>query len=223
MASFGNYGQHKQNIQRDLYRHAKKVLGRVLEPYWIKIRGYTDDQTEVQVDWPVLLPHEWFAALHGAGDKQWKLSMLGPDGEESLARFWSTVRGAPWLADHPVYGLDSARQAKMVPFFMFGDDAAVFEHEKMCVMFAGSVMSDADSWDSRFLYSIMPYNWMIPGKTLEDMHQPLAWSFDCGFDGLYPHLDHLGSPLGPQHGVRCKLQGRRAAAASAGRGTRPGA
>ena len=178
----------------------KKRFGVAGDFYWIKLRVLDIDVKsdthlqEITVDFPVLLPHEMLAAIYHCGPARFKKSVLGPMGENNAcSKFWDVVRNAPWLQTHPIWTHSAESRAYAAPWYMFGDHGSIFENkEKLLVVLTGSALSDAETWDSRFLYAALPNSWIGP-NTMHDLELPLAWSFKVGSTGHWPKEDHLGN------------------------------
>jgi hypothetical protein len=65
-------------------------------------------------------------------------------------------------------------------------DLNIARSEKMLILEMGFVLSSAPSILQRFLIAVVPYWCVIPGKTLEAVHEAVLWSWQAAFRGLRP-------------------------------------
>ena len=49
--------------------------------------GFLEAGAIITLDWPVLLPHNWFAAAYRSGEERFTKMMLGPKGKPGVAFF----------------------------------------------------------------------------------------------------------------------------------------
>jgi hypothetical protein len=82
---------------------------------------------------------------------------------------------------------------------MHGDDAGIFEHEKVLVLSWNSVAVQRSTIDNRMLFGVFPCSKMVPDRSLQMFYKVFVWSLKCLADGLFPHEDHLGVKFGPNY------------------------
>ena len=56
---------------------------------------------EETVDWPVLLPHEWFGELWERSLQLWSKYVLGTNEHAAIGKFWETVANSPLAGAAP--------------------------------------------------------------------------------------------------------------------------
>ena len=84
LASLGIYGT-TPNVERDLFAFARQA-------------GLSVKET---VDWPVLLPHEWFGELWERSLQLWSKYVLGTNEHAAMGKFWETVANSPLAGAAP--------------------------------------------------------------------------------------------------------------------------
>eukprot|EP00969_Alexandrium_andersonii_P293612 12977970-Alexandrium_andersonii.AAC.2 len=72
-----------------------------------------------------------FGRLKGAD--RFGRSCLGPSGEPAVQEFWEFVSNTKWAREHPVQR-EPDRLRHSVPATLFGDDARVWQSEKILVL-----------------------------------------------------------------------------------------
>ena len=154
---------------------------------------------------PVLLPHEYFNALYECQTPaQWAESI---GSQKQLSEFWAHEQHKPWVVHHP--GLPLRDVGHSIPAAFHGDDVAVQKNEKVCVLQWSSLLSRTISWNSRFLYTVLPYQSLVPDVTLPALLQVLVWSFGWLMVGEFPPTDPWGNKWECRR--RQKLAGKRLA------------
>eukprot|EP00969_Alexandrium_andersonii_P193677 8554821-Alexandrium_andersonii.AAC.1 len=54
---------------------------------------------------------------------------------------------------------------------------------------------------TKLLVAVVPYWWLVKGKTLPDLHRALAWMWQWALRGQYATHDHLGAEMTREHGA----------------------
>ena len=139
-----------------------------------------------------ILPHELFGSLFHTGYELWQHMFTGGPGE--LAQFWEKSRPTDWFQKHPVREV-AHDHMHAVPYGIYGDDAGVFQNEKILVLLWGGVVENHPTLISRLLFSAIAYSRLIPGVTLPQVYKVWKWSFTWLAIGEYPDRDHLGRVL----------------------------
>ena len=104
LASLGNYGT-LPNVERDLFAFARQAglsVNSWLHVYLVPVRICRDILVgEETVDWPVLLPHEWFGELWERSLQLWSKYVLGTNEHAAIGKFWETVANSPLAGAAP--------------------------------------------------------------------------------------------------------------------------
>ena len=199
VAKAGNWGTQSTNMERDLHSFAARYLPFNVEKYWLPIR-VNFGQGEVCMQFPMLPVHEFLADLWERGESTFAASCFATDGAACVPQFWSHCSHMQWCKDHPCQQQPD-RMGFTIPAAMFGDDARLYRNEKMIVWEFTMVLSPNKTISSAFLIGVLPYAWVVPGKTLQDIHRAVRWMWDNALSGKWATEDHLGRPLGREHGA----------------------
>eukprot|EP00969_Alexandrium_andersonii_P327185 14457651-Alexandrium_andersonii.AAC.1 len=70
----------------------------------------------------------------------------------------------------------------------------------MVVIEVSFPLSRASTVFTKLLVCVVPYWWIVPGKTLKDLHGALRWMWDWALRGQYATHDHLGNEITREHG-----------------------
>ena len=104
LASLGSYGT-TPNAERDLFAFARQAglsVNSWLHVYLVPVRICRDTLVgEETVDWPVLLPHEWFGELWERSLQLWSKYVLGTNEHAAIGKFWETVANSPLAGAAP--------------------------------------------------------------------------------------------------------------------------
>jgi hypothetical protein len=112
----------------------------------------------------------------------------------SLQDFWK--RDAQFHR-HPIHA-DPHLYNKTVPIGVHGDDVADVRDDKVTVVTFGSVCGlRMNAWDSRFVFTILPYRLQVGRETLWAIFEIFMWSLQCAMSGTFPLHDHAGNPFPP--------------------------
>eukprot|EP00959_Pyramimonas_sp_CCMP1952_P160344 3353862-Pyramimonas_sp.AAC.1 len=156
-----------------------------------------------------LLPHELFGSLYTHGRELWQRMFTGGPGE--LAEFWAKSQTSDWFRKHPVreVGHDPLHA---IPYGIYGDDAGVYQNEKILVLLWGGVVENHPTLISRLLFTAVAYSRAVPHITLPAIYKVWKWSVTWLAIGEYPDVDHDGRRFGPgYYPDRARLAGNRIA------------
>ena len=131
-ASLGCNGEHPSNIERDLHRWTRNLLGWHVDPYPVEFDLMLPNSEELQtVTVPCLLPHEVLHALWRAGGQQFQISTCGPNGVDELVVYWEWALKQKWSQRHPaLQGRCASDLKNMIPLMLFVDGAEVFRNKE---------------------------------------------------------------------------------------------
>eukprot|EP00969_Alexandrium_andersonii_P232883 10281942-Alexandrium_andersonii.AAC.1 len=89
-----------------------------------------------------------------------------------------------------------------IPVMLFGDDATVFKGRsmKMLVLQLCFVLSRSSSVYSKVLLTVLPFDMVVKGQTLNDLHRAVQWAFSWALAGKYATTDHMNQPITEAHG-----------------------
>ena len=137
-----------------------------------------------------LLPHEMFHTLFLNAPEVFHYLFVG--GAGNLAAWWGHTQDTDpdFVRDHPGC-LETAPEFR-VPIGMHGDDAGLFEHEKVLVFSWNSVAVERSTIDNRILFGTLAYSKIIPGLTLYEFYDVFVWSLNALSYGRFPSVDHKG-------------------------------
>ena len=137
---------------------------------------------------PVLLPHSYFHALHKRlSPAQWAESI---GSQLQLCLFWAHEQHKPWVVHHPAMPLRDVGHC--IPAAIHCDGVAIMKNEKLCALQWSSMLSRTISWNSRFLFTVLPYLCLVPDVTLPALLKVLVWSFGWLMVGEFPPTDPYG-------------------------------
>ena len=186
VASLGSDGAFPNNIERDLHRWLGRVrkysMGFDLQLYNLPLHLYkvSEPDEEEVVLWPVFQPHEIFHALWQVGGATWQGAILGPNGEHGVNEFWEHQKHLPWVRAHPA-ARDPDKLRFTVPTDLHGDDVQCRNQDMRCegkllILQFGSTLSEAPTFNNRFLITVLPCHRVVPGKTLEEVVTYLTYT-----------------------------------------------
>lgn len=191
LASMGSHGQESgiHNISRTIKRHFCKNLGCPPEAHTVSVPmivRHKAVENVKMVDTPMLLPHDWFAALERHPE------VLGLD---SLETFWSQHDPTdPKLFQNPMGAFDY--KAACVPFLLHGDGAKFQRADSLMVLSMRSIISAHNTASSQLLICAIPSSCTVkPEATWSAIWQEVTWSFTALFEGKHPTLDAQGQPF----------------------------
>lgn len=202
---------HGSHCERDLHRWVQKQPWRGLLPdvFQFPVRVTFDGLHVDEASHACLLPHELFGSLYRNGRELWQHMFLGGHGD--LAEFWEKSRASDWYQKHPVWEV-AHDPMHAIPYGIYGDDAGVFQTEKILILLWGGVVEDHPTLISRLLFTAVPYSRVIPDVTLPEIYKVWKWSLTWLGIGEYPPWDHNGRHFGPGfHPDRARMAGNRIA------------
>jgi hypothetical protein len=123
----------------------------------------------------VIYPHEIFAAAWSAGDTVFRKMFLGDDGEAGLESFWQRQSHLSWVKDHPGFVTHGCDFRHSIPFGVHADCGQHISNDKLLTIAWGSVMSRASTIDSKNLFTVVPDQLMVKGKTDESLYAILVF------------------------------------------------
>lgn len=198
-------------MERDLHRMVRTSSDLQLSTFWLTLPVRTKHGTR-NVSWPVLAPHEHFAALGMAGRLEF---LTGAGAAGGPSEFWRMAARESWAASHPVYQ-DVARLPYSVPIRIYGDEGTGLKKKSVLVLNWQSTLFHGCSLDSRHLVTVLPRKTQGP-ETMDVLMDFLTWSLNHLFEGTWPNgvgkpgeLRHVmqGRPLfGPWRGAFAGLKG----------------
>ncbi len=138
----------------------------------------------------VILPHEVFHSIFEASQELFHHLFVGGPG--NLESWWRQTEATDpgWVQRHPVCIQTPA--SLRVPLGMHGDDAGLFEHEKVLVLSWNSVAVGHTTIDNRILFGTLAYSKVLGGVTLNEFYTVFVWSLNALSTGLFPEADHNG-------------------------------
>ena len=196
LSKAGAHGKHPGNMCRDLLRTLLQGCSWP-EPYWAQVLVRDKGSgTDTLVDFPVLLPHEFFDNLVKAN-------------KEKLELFKASVDHAPELLPLVqefafAFGVDAA---KVIPLGLHGDG----------VPFAAKMTDSLEqlSWNfcaqpasQRILFTAIPKSAVAGRGTWDALLGVFSWSMRQLALGVWPSLRHDGNPWGPKDSSRASKGGR---------------
>jgi hypothetical protein len=115
--------------------------------------------------------------------------LVGAPGE--LQTYWQHHGNRPplWQSCNPSHNLHS------IPYALYGDDAGVLQKSKVLILMMHSCLCDSSTLERSMLLSVIPYEFVAEGITLEEVYEELAWSFQACEMGIHPRFDSQGQLL----------------------------
>jgi hypothetical protein len=88
-------------------------------------------------------------------------------GGQSLSAFWASAYDHGFVQQHP----HASRQdwGTAVPFCIHGDAARAFKNQKLLIISWSPSLVRGCSWDTRFLYCVLPWEVLIPNVTIRQL------------------------------------------------------
>ena len=216
LAKVGHWGKYPGNVQRDFFNAVTFAREMGMEPYFIPV-PVQDDRggKNAEMNVPIFPAHEWLATLHK--HNRIEATLLGPGGAGEILTFWAETKNLTWSTEHPAR-VEPGFPSKMLPFALFGDDARIFEHEKLLIVTLRGVLNNVGSTlDRILLLGALPLDLCIPEITIDAWYEGHHWGFVHLLTGTWPFLDHLGEWIQPKHGkTRFQNAGKELAGGLAG-------
>ena len=192
------------HCERDLHVWLRGAYDINMEVTHVPIDVYDKHWKEVRVQHPILLPCDLARELWAAGDSVFESSMVGKAGAGGLNKFWQQVSKLGWGSKHP-HLQNPDLFASQIPVLLHGDGARAFKVQKLIILSWSSALVRGCTWNSRCLFSVIPAENMIKGKTLQQILQHFA----DGINKLQSGIGSDGNPIsGPWQSIcLCWLQG----------------
>jgi hypothetical protein len=174
IASLGGHGDSLQNSHRDFLRYTSK-LGVFLEPYTVNVehRRQTDHGSVLRAH-PVVLPHELFAAAWSSGDATFAKTCLGDAGQAGLREFWTRQRHTEWVRQHPGFTDFHNEYDTSIPIGVHADKGSHTNRDNVLNISWGSCMSTAATSYSKQLFTVVPEDLVLKGRTDEQLYAVLV-------------------------------------------------
>jgi hypothetical protein len=137
------------------------------------------DHGEVLRPHELIYPHELFSAAYAAGDTCFGKMFLGDSGEAGLADFWERQKDTEWVKDHPGFKTFGAEYRHAIPVGVHADKGQHIARDKMLCISWGSCMSRESTDVSKQLFSLVPDEFIVKGKTEEELYAILVLSPAC--------------------------------------------
>ena len=160
-----------------------------------------------------LLPHEVFHSLFQHREL-FDYLMVGDAGD--LEAFWNHASSSEWFKAHPVLELQTS-PTNCIPLGFYGDDAGVFNNEKVLMLLWGGVIKNHETLFSRIVFTAVQYSRVVPEKTLDEIYEVFVWSMTWLAIGEFPPVDHKGRAFDDDYYPdRARLAGQRLAGSFVG-------
>ena len=150
--------------------------------------------------------------MWGFSTKMFERNMFG---KQNLASFWSAAHHSGFAQEHP----HATRMCwnRAIPFCIHGDGARAFKQQKILILSWNPTLVRGCSWDTRFLYAVLPWELLIPGVTLRQLLTAFCddvndlqrgshsgpWRF--AFFGSKGDLEWMQEAYSLKHYYRCNL------------------
>ena len=181
--------------ERDLHRWINRQVWRGLlpQPYDFSLPMSSDGLNEYNGTHSCLLVHEAFSCL-SEYPELFELMLKGPN----LADFWKGCEGTPWYDNHPI-PLVRSSPSSCVPVRIYGDDAGVFENQKVLILnWSSANVTSQLTLDNRIVFCAITYL-RLTDKSLDEVYKVLQWSMHSLALGVFPDRDHEGKLFSPTY------------------------
>ena len=204
------------NLHRGLVRKLNLGALNLPEVYKVPLLLWDTQQRppcKSLVDYPILLPHEYFSCLYNEYPGHFSKYVHG---HAPLSEFWRHIpEGAERLAGHPIELIDGFRD-NAIPLKIHGDAVPCgrAKGRSLDVISLSSLLADAGAtWDTRVYVAGVMTGAKFKGDdtdpgTMESIWAVVMWSLACLRKGTWPATDHLGAPW-PAGSVRASKAGSR--------------
>jgi hypothetical protein len=189
LAQIGSAGSSSGgNSSRALYRRYLKDM-QLPEVFLVRVPlvNPKDKETLIEAEIPLLLPHDWFAALHKYND-----SFEQHMGLEKIEEWWQQHKiSNPKMFQHPM--LDMRWKQFCVPFSLHGDGAEFHDRDQLMTVSIKPVLFSADiKKDCHFLVASLPKSITVK-RTWDIIWSVIGWSFEALLNGQHPRVDPFGA------------------------------
>ena len=158
-----------------------------------------------EVDFPIMLPHEWMAALYSKYPAQFRARVSGEPG--ALADYWHSIKpNDPRLYGHPVTSFPDY-QNTCIPTRLHGDGVPYGKAANASadvVSMSSLTAAGGDSWDLRFCIFAISKACTV-ATTMDVIWKWVLWSLLVLQLGIWPDTDADGNPM---QGWRAQMTGR---------------
>lgn len=203
LAALGTFGQHPNNCHRDLLVLLKRKLkesryGGLKESPCISVQvpalDAKEEHPETKVPCHMVLPHLLVWQL-------WEsYPNLAPHlfGVAKIKAFWDGIQ-----PDDPrLWGVEGLKESQRIPLWLHGDGVEFSTDSLMTFTWGPSLYSlqglqesqKSHSMDSSFLITAWPKS-ATAENTWKELHQIIAWSFRCLWEGVRPEKNWKGENL----------------------------
>lgn len=185
MARIGSYGEHGQNLYRDLCNLFGHPVG--APPIdWVEVPTTAGRKTPV----PFIFPHKFFQRLYAERGDLWIDRIIG--GAGACSEFWEGMADTEFVKRHP--HLPMHARDRIVPLGFHGDGGAFCAHDSLYGLSWNSLVCRGSTIQTRFLFSVMRKSDMV-ADSLDSLLRIFSWSCNVLLSGQTPHLDWLRRPL----------------------------
>ena len=193
MASLGASGRFQQNVERDLFRHARRELKVPWQLCYIDTL-HRDSLRTTTARHPILPPHEVLGLV-------WKKSRDVFDlvfGTADLEGFWEKMfRSEPLhLQEHPARSDILKNPRFHIPCKIFDDDGSCGKYRSIKVVHWTPICSKISLTRLCKIPIFLCHGFQsIPEVTENPLFEWTVWSFDAALAGTYPQVGFGGAPL----------------------------
>jgi hypothetical protein len=181
-----------------------------IEFIWMTITVWDDESIGTKdIQWPYIEP--WML-LHEMGKSpQATTSCLWGDVPESeIGTFWEHChQHCKWMRTHPMDTRETDWPVT-IPLRSHGDGARFCKNSKLLIFSSGSIFARGYSWDTKYIYTVIPCELMVGSITLNQILVHLGKSLRAlaNPDGTCPTHDIDGVDF-PENSRRWNLRGHR--------------
>ena len=125
-----------------------------------------------------------FAAIYESGPQAFQHMIVGGDGEEGLRRFWGHEQDKAWVREHPGFKQFGHNPSTCVPIGVHADKGQHISRDKILNIAWGSTIARSPTVYSKFMFTVVPDELIIKGKTDEELYAVLVWSLSFLIRGL---------------------------------------
>ena len=206
----GTSGSWTQNMERDLHSLNRKLKDIPNLMYEAAVLVQDPALGMTQVQWSLLLPHEFFGILFEK-DAVLFSNIFGCKGHVD---FWDHAFRIddPWMREHPLRHRIAEDPRLVCAYRIFGDEAGLNKNGDRPLTVLqwhgdGQDRASHSSWNRQIPVFLAPLHVCIEGITIPALQEVAAWSFNCLAMGKWPEFDHTGEPF-PAASWRGRRAGR---------------
>ena len=189
----------KKNFMRDLHRWASKQEWRTFLPELFEFPCEflsSDGLSTVSKEHFCILPHEVFHSVFRVGEDLFA-HVFGSDTD--IADWWTGAQAKQdnWYRTHPIIQ-DPDVNSRLIPLGMHGDDGGMIGSQGVLVLSWNSVaFKKTPDWN-RLLFTMIDVAAISPA-TMQTIYAVLCWSFNVLAAGVFPAMDHEGTPFSKKY------------------------